>query len=215
MEASTAATAETVAGPSNFRRLLPTGLWLAISVIALVVAPYLVDFHYKDLLIQSFIFAVFAVSFDLLWGYAGALSLGHSAFFGIGAYCIGIASTQIGVGFSGLAIGIGGGVAIACALALLVGWVAFYSRTPPIYIAVITLSTALVLQRLAALTDLEWLSRYTGGYNGLSFFINDWTIDDWYVLTASALVIVTVVGLVIAHSDFGLFLSVSARTNSG
>lgn len=212
METVTQATPAEARGPSRFRRTLPSAATLVLSVAALAVAPYLVDYHYQDLLVQAFIFAVFAISFDLLWGYTGALSLGHSAFFGIGAYGIGIAATQFGVGIDGIGIGIVGGVGIACVLAVLIGWVAFYSRTPPIYIAVITLSTALVLQRLAALTDLEWLSRYTGGYNGLSFFLNEWTIDDWYILTASALVVMTIIGLVLARSDFGRVL-VGIREN--
>lgn len=197
---------EDITRKGSLARVLPSVFWLVLGIVALAAAPYITDFRYQDLLLQAFIFAVFAISFDLLWGYTGVLSLGHSAFFGIGAYAIGIAATQLGTDLTSVAIGIGAGVLIACALALIVGWVAFYSRTPPIYIAVITLSTALVLQRLAALTDLEWLSRYTGGYNGLSFFLNNWTIDDWYLLTAIALVIMTVIGLVLAHSDFGRVL---------
>jgi branched-chain amino acid transport system permease protein len=190
----------------------PRTLLFLAGLLLLAVAPFFLSFHYKDLVIQAFIFAVLAISFDLLWGYTGVLSLGHAAFFGVGAYAIGVAVTQIGPGADGVAVGISCGIAGAVILALVVGWVAFNSRVPPIYIAVITLASALILQRLAALTDLQELSKYTGGYNGLSFFVNFWSIDDWYILTASALVVATIGGLVLANSDFGRVL-VGIRDN--
>ncbi len=194
------------------RSLAPKLGLLGVGVVAIAIAPSLVSTHYEDLLVQSFIYAIFAISFDLLWGYTGVLSLGHSAFFGVGGYVIGVSATQLGHGTEGIAIGIAGGVAGAVILALAVGWVAFYSRVTPIYIAVITLSLALVLSRLAALTSFTALSDYTGGYNGLSFILTSWPITSWYWLCGIALVVLTVLALVLVRSDFGRVL-IGVRDN--
>jgi urea transport system permease protein/urea transport system ATP-binding protein len=192
--------------------LSPRAVFFAGGVLLIAIAPFFLSFHYQELLLLGFIFGVFAISFDLLWGYTGVLSLGHSAFFGIGAYGLGICVNELGPGAKGVTIGILSGIAGAVVLAVVVGGVAFYSRVPPIYIAVITLSSALVLQRLAALTDFTALSQYTGGYNGMTFAVNFWTVDDWYTLTACGLVIMTILGLLIARSDFGRVL-VGIRDN--
>jgi branched-chain amino acid transport system permease protein len=188
------------------RALAPKLGLLVLGVVAMVVAPSFVSLHYEDLLVQAFIYAIFAISFDLLWGYTGVLSLGHSAFFGVGGYVIGVSATQLGTGTEGIVVGIVCGVLGAVLLAVLVGWVTFYSRVTPIYIAVITLSLALVLSRLAALTSFTPLSDYTGGYNGLSFILSSWPISNWYWLCGGALVVFTLLALVLVNSDFGRVL---------
>jgi branched-chain amino acid transport system permease protein len=192
----------------------PGALLLAVATVAMVAAPQFVSFHYKDLLVQAFIFGIFVVSFDLLWGYAGVLSLGQSAFFGIGGYAIAIAAAQTDGGPGAAALGIAGGLVLAMTLAALVAWVTFYSRVTPIYIAVITLVLALTLERVVSLTSFEALSQYTGGYNGLGFAINAWTVDQWYWITGIALLVVSTLALVLVRSDYGRVLT-AIRDNEG
>ena len=74
------------------RRLLP---WLALAFFA-TVPLWLKDQYYLNTLIVSGIFILAAMSLNLLLGYAGQLSLGHVAFFGIGAYV----SALTAVGFT-------------------------------------------------------------------------------------------------------------------
>jgi branched-chain amino acid transport system permease protein len=179
---------------------------LAVGLAVAIAAPFLVSVHTKDLLVQAFIYGIFAISFDFLWGTTGILSLGHSAFFGIGAYAIGIAATQSGTA-AGIPTGIAAGIVLSVALAAVMGWITFFSRVTPIYIAVITLSLALVLQRLVNLTSFETLSRYTGGYNGLSFGVVSWTIESWYWATLAVLTVVAVLSLVVIRSDLGRVLT--------
>jgi branched-chain amino acid transport system permease protein len=185
----------------------PGARLLMLAVVALVVAPQLVSFHYQDLLVQAFIFGVFVVSFDVLWGYAGVLSLGQSAFFGIGGYAIAVSVSQMGGGTGAVVVGIAAGVAIAVVLAAIVAWVTFFSRVAPIYIAVITLVVALVLERVMGLTSFQALSKYTGGYNGLGFSINAWTVNQWYWLTGIALLVTASAAVVLVRSDFGRVLT--------
>ncbi len=63
-------------------------------LVLLAFAPLLVHWlnqpFYLDLLIRTLIFAIAAVSLNLILGYGGMISLGHAAYLGIGAYCVGI-----------------------------------------------------------------------------------------------------------------------------
>src|SRR5260370_24624790 len=58
--------------------------------------PFLVP--YKALATQALIYGLFAVGFNLLYGYTGLLSFGPAAYFGLGAYGAGIALAKLGVG---------------------------------------------------------------------------------------------------------------------
>jgi branched-chain amino acid transport system permease protein len=71
---------------------LPDGRWSALEIAFWVipVACFFLLPNYRVLGSQVLITALFAVSLDLILGYAGIVSLGHAAFFGIGAYTAGL-----------------------------------------------------------------------------------------------------------------------------
>ena len=97
--------AQALGGPHEFLeaqirwRRLEFAFWLA-TLLPFVLAP-----DYLSLASQIAIAALFALSLDLILGYAGIVSLGHAAFFGLGAYTAGLVS-KFGWGepLSGLAI---------------------------------------------------------------------------------------------------------------
>jgi branched-chain amino acid transport system permease protein len=108
-------------------------------------------------------YAGLAQAWNLLGGYSGYVSLGHAAFFGMGAYAEGILLAHTGVGTSGYlpfaalpAVGVG--VALA---SVPVAWVAL--RTRALTFAIVTLTLLFVVQTLAF--NLRWL---THGSQGLS-----------------------------------------------
>ena len=71
-------------GPSLIMLLV-----VAVPVIAaLAVLPRLVDLYQTELLIYGLTFAIAGLGFNLLLGYTGLLSFGHSAYFGMGAYTV-------------------------------------------------------------------------------------------------------------------------------
>src|SRR5882724_7245463 len=74
------------------------GLVLAtLAGLGLVlVAPLMLDTYTVNVLTRSLLYAAVALTLDVLWGYTGILSYGQSAFFAIGAYALGLASTHIG-----------------------------------------------------------------------------------------------------------------------
>ena len=194
------------------RRLSVRFALIMCATAVLAFAPFFVGVRTQDLLIQAFIFGIFAISLNLIWGYAGMLSLGHSAFFGIGAYLIAISATQIESVALAVIVGIVGGVSIALVFAFVVGRISFYGRVTPIYLAVITLALALILQQLASLGSFMAISKHTGGANGLGFSVVSWSLQQWYWVMAGALLVSTLVVGVVARSDFGRVL-VGIRDN--
>jgi len=94
-------------------------VWLFILVACFLAPNLLKQAPYElHILVLTCLFAALGMSFNLVWGYTGLLSLSHTASFGIGAYAAAVLSTKIGIPFwmEFLASGIGGGLA-----ALLIG----------------------------------------------------------------------------------------------
>lgn len=126
------------------------------AVVFFLAFPFLVP--YKALATQVLIYGLFALGFNLIYGYTGLLSFGHAAFFGLGAYGTGIAIAKLGVAsvWSALAAGcvlaIGGGGVIGL----------FCLRRRGIYFAMLSLAFAQLLYFVAF--HMSWL---TGGDDGL------------------------------------------------
>jgi branched-chain amino acid transport system permease protein len=128
---------------------------VAAVIAFLLVFPLLMP--YQALAINILIFGLFAVGFNLLFGYTGLLSFGHAAFLGVGSYGTGIAMVSAGLHW-GLAVLVG--VVFAAAIGLLIGYLAI--RTKGIYFSMVTLALAQIVYY--AFYKAE---RWTGGENGL------------------------------------------------
>ena len=63
------------------------------ATLVLLLLPLVTDTHTPTLLL---IWALFALSLGLMWGFAGILSFGHAAYFGLGAYTYAIAAMNVG-----------------------------------------------------------------------------------------------------------------------
>jgi branched-chain amino acid transport system permease protein len=128
---------------------------VAAVLLFLLVFPLLMP--YEALAINILVFGLFAVGFNLLFGYTGLLSFGHAAFLGVGSYLTGISMVHGGVPW-GLAVLIG--VVSAALAGLVIGWLAI--RTRGIYFSMVTLALAQIVYY--AFYKAE---RWTGGENGL------------------------------------------------
>jgi branched-chain amino acid transport system permease protein len=109
-------------------------------------------------LTQMFVYAVFAMSLDLLVGYTGLASLGHAAFWGLGAYTAGLVARG---GAASVLVALPSGAAVAGLGAVVIG--AICVRTAGVYFLMLTLAFAQMVY--AAAFKWTWL---TGGSNGLS-----------------------------------------------
>jgi branched-chain amino acid transport system permease protein len=121
------------------------------------------------LLTQVLVYGLFAMSLDLLHGYGGMPSLGHSAYFGLAAYVAALLSMRSGVPFL---LATPAGVASAAVAAALFHLLAL--RTAKSYYLMITLAFAQVLWSLA----VSW-SDVTGGDNGLPGIARP-DLDAWF-----------------------------------
>jgi branched-chain amino acid transport system permease protein len=127
-----------------------------LVIVAVVVFPILAP-GYLDLGTRVVILVLCAMSLDLLVGYCGLVTLGHAAFFGVGAYAAGIFALRASVEpLAGLVVG----GAAAAAVAVVFGAVLLRSRR--LTLIMLSLATVLLAQEIA--NKLGWL---TGGADGL------------------------------------------------
>ncbi len=127
-----------------------------VALLVLSVLPFALPVFFIHILIMIFLFAVLGSAWNLIGGYGGQLSLGHAAFFGIGAYT----STMLLRSF-GLSpwIGMLAGGFLAVIMSLLLGAICFRLRGP--YFTIATIGLAEVL-RLVTLHFRGWTSGAIG-----------------------------------------------------
>jgi branched-chain amino acid transport system permease protein len=130
--------------------------WIIIlALLFFLCLPFITP--YKGLASQMLVFAIFAMGYDIAFGYTGLLSFGHAAFFGLGAYSTGLSLIHLSIP-APLAILIG--VIISSMIAFPIGYLSIRRRG--IYFAMVTLAFAQMLYFIA----FKWRS-LTGGDDGL------------------------------------------------
>jgi branched-chain amino acid transport system permease protein len=161
----------------------------------------------QQILSQAFLFAVAAITVDLLWGYTGILTFGQSAFFGIGVYTVALALAYYVEG----PLATMGAIAIAMVAAALVGgavgWLSFWDGASPIYVAIVTLALPVVFTQIILSGGA-----YTGSSSGLPIPVPLLSVTDWYWISGVLLLLVTVGAYVVVSSDVGRIL-VAIREN--
>ena len=127
------------------------------SLASLFVLIFPLVMPFTALAVNILIYGLFALGFNLLYGYLGLLSFGHAALFGTGAYLCGIAITHFALPwYAAIAIGVLGGLAMATVIGVLT------SRTRGIYFAMVTMALAQCVYFL-----FYQANGWTGGENGL------------------------------------------------
>ena len=99
----------------------------AAAVVVLVALPVVLSSYQLSLLTKMLIFGIFAMSLDLLLGYAGLPSLGHAAYFGVAAYTVGLLALRIANNFW---LDFPAGLLVAGAVSALFGLFALRTRPP-------------------------------------------------------------------------------------
>jgi branched-chain amino acid transport system permease protein len=203
---------DTTAGPQQYLqslsrwRPIEIAFWLA-TLLLFALFP-----NYLSLASQIAITALFALSLDLILGYAGIVSLGHAAFFGTGAYTAGILSKYgWGEPLSGLIA--------AAVLAGLVGYATSFiiSRFRHLALIMLTLGLGLLLAELA--NSASWLTGGVDGLQGVKMWplLGVFEFDLFgYVAYSYSLIVLFVVFLFarrLINSPFGLALR-GIRENS-
>jgi len=142
----------------NVRSLWRSGwLWAGLVVLGLVIYPQLVSRYYIVLSTEVVILALLATSYNLIFGYAGMVSFGHAAFFGLGASAMAILTKTYG---TPMLVGLLAAPVIAAIFAFIIGW--FCMRTIRLYFALLSLAFAQLLYVIV----YQWVD-FTGGSDGI------------------------------------------------
>ncbi|MGH7374091.1 MAG: branched-chain amino acid ABC transporter permease [Candidatus Rokuibacteriota bacterium] len=132
--------------------------WSAPVLLALIALPFVVPPYQTVLLTYGLVFAIAALGFNLLLGYTGLLSFGHSAYFGMGAYAVAFVVKYLKV--ESMEVFLLGGIVASGAVAALFGLLCV--RYTKIFFGILTLALSQVLWSLAF--KFFWV---TGGSDGL------------------------------------------------
>lgn len=148
---------DTISAPQLYLQSLSRWSAIEIAFWLAMLLPFFLFPNYLSLASQIAITALFALSLDLILGYAGVVSLGHAAFFGIGAYAAGLLSKFVwGEPISGLLV--------AALLAGLAGYATSFIICRFRHLTLIMLTLGLGLLAFEVANSAHWL---TGGSDGL------------------------------------------------
>jgi branched-chain amino acid transport system permease protein len=182
--------------------------WSAPVLLALIALPFVVPPYQTVLLSYGLVFAIAALGFNLLLGYTGLLSFGHSAYFGMGAYAVAFVVKYLKV--ESMELFLLGGVVASGVVAAVFGLLCV--RYTKIFFGILTLALSQVLWSLAF--KFFWV---TGGSDGLRVptptllggFVRvgrdkfEFLSHRYYFYVLAVFVVCVAVMWVIVHSPFG------------
>jgi urea transport system permease protein len=141
--------------------------WFAVWVVVMAVLPLVFDdVHTLSLMAIT---SLAGLSLALMWGYAGILSFGHAAYFGLGAYTYAIAAVNFGESTVPLILA----VVVPALVAAVIGAMMFWGRIGDVYLGVITLVVSLILFKFMNATAGDAYrigDARLGGFNGIPGF---------------------------------------------
>jgi ABC-type branched-subunit amino acid transport system permease subunit len=222
----------------NFIRLIngdqeigrSVGFWIAAIAVAigLVILPSFVSAY--ALLNYSYILSTvfLALGLCLIWGFAGILSLGQSAFFGLAGYAYGVVGINLSQqGTTYLAIV--AGILVPVLFAALLSYVMFYARIKGVYVAIMMLVVTLLFETflnqtagpqwrigIASLGGNNGLGRFSGAIHdppSLSIGLGSWIVEfpgqsvAFYYLEVGLLIVAYLALRALVNSRFGLILA--------
>jgi len=149
---------DAAAGSRDVSSIVRSFAWIVPAALLLLAAPFVIDPFQTLTLTYGLVAAIGALGFNLLLGYTGLLSFGHSAFFGGGAYTVAFLVKYLKI--ASMELFLVGSVLASAILSVLFGYVCVrYTR---IFFGILTLSLSQVLWSLAF--KFFWV---TGGTDGL------------------------------------------------
>jgi branched-chain amino acid transport system permease protein len=195
------------AGQTTMRRkVLPIVEILTLAVT--VILPFVLPDYLTVFATRVAILALFALSFDLVWGYAGIMSFGQALFFGAAGYGVALLGRDLNI--TSMLVVLPAGMLIGLVFSLLIGGFLLLGRHPSsvIFVSLGTLTGSYAADRLAR----GWY--YLGGQNGIpsipSMTIGSYEIDEgpvYYYLALGILVVVYLLCRFLVRSQFGLALA--------
>ncbi|ARQ14465.1 branched-chain amino acid ABC transporter permease protein (plasmid) [Rhizobium etli] len=195
--------------PNRSKLRLVLLLALAIAALLLIVfGPMFLGRFSLNVLTRSMIYAMLAITVDLLWGYTGVLTFGQAAFFGVGAYATAMVLTHIGASPGLFVVALAAAIFVPLLLGLAVGWLSFYHGSTPLYATVISLVVPIVVTQLI-FSGGTWTGSSSGlvGYETLPL-----GLPGYFRLSGACLMVMAALAIVFVRSDAGRLL-VAIRDN--
>ncbi|GGD67064.1 branched-chain amino acid ABC transporter ATP-binding protein/permease [Rhizobium anhuiense] len=195
--------------PNRQKLRLVLLLTLALAALLLIViGPMFLGRFSLNVLTRSMIYAMLAITVDLLWGYTGVLTFGQAAFFGVGAYATAMVLTHIGASPALFVVALVAAVFVPLVLGFAVGWLSFYHGSTPLYATVISLVVPIVVTQLI-FSGGTWTGSSSGlvGYETLPL-----GLPGYFRLSGACLLVLAVLAIVFVRSDAGRLL-VAIRDN--
>jgi branched-chain amino acid transport system permease protein len=182
------------------RRIAP-GL---LAGAVLLILPFWIPSNWQNLLISTFYYAYLGQAWNLLGGYAGQLSLGHAAFFGVGSYTAAVLAIHLGLSPW---IGMFAGAALAVLLSQGIGYLGFRFGLRGFYFILLTVAAAEIC-RLVAL-HLPILGGYTGLF--IQFRPDPWQFQfkgkiPYYFVSLGFLAGASGIAWLVSRSKMGAYL---------
>lgn len=171
-----------------------------LLAVLLAAAPFGLSAFTLAVLTLGLVYGLFAYGLDLAWGRAGMLSIGHAAFFGLGAYAVALAQEH---GWP-LMLTLAPALVAAAVIALLIAGIGLASAVPDAPLILLTLGVGLLLQKAATS-----FTPVTGGSNGLS--VSDPGVVTSYYRTLAVAAVVVGLCIWLVRSRFGAQLVAAAR----
>jgi branched-chain amino acid transport system permease protein len=173
---------------------------LAVPAVLLAAAPFGLSAFTLAILTLGLAYGLFAYGLDLAWGRAGMLSVGHAAFFGLGAYAVALGQDH---GWP-LASTLVPALAASVVIALLIAGIGLASAVPDAPLILLTMGVGLLLQKAATS-----FTSVTGGSNGVS--VSDAGVVTGYYRTLAVAVVVVALCTLLVRSRFGAHLVAASR----
>ncbi len=193
--------------PLIIRSYLLAGL-AVVAFLLVVFGPLFLDRFSLNVLTRSMIYALLAITVDLLWGYTGILTFGQAAFFGVGAYASAMVLSHVGGSPALIALSFALAIVVPVLLGLLVGWLSFYYGSTPLYATVISLVVPIVITQVVY-SGGTWTGSSSGlvGYWGLPL-----GLSGFFRLSGLCLVAAAIAACIFVRSDAGKVL-IAIRDN--
>lgn len=204
------------------RKKFPVNQYIDIILFAfLLIFPLFFSQFRIELMEKTMVYMLFAISLDLIWGYAGLMSMGHAVLFGIGGYILGISYTiKSGIPEYMRRVGIDTipiffrpllnpnvafilSILLAGGLAFFLGYFIFSSKINGVFFSLVTLALAEIFS-----TFISNQSNYTNGSNGLEslpreLFGYRFTLREMYYVVLAFLLVVYLFCRWLMSSRFG------------
>lgn len=206
-----ATNATTPAASAPVRRTAGPKVLPIVEILVLLIAlilPFVLQDYLTVFATRVVILALFAISFDLVWGYAGIMSFGQALFFGAAGYGVALLARDLNV--TSVLLILPAGALIGLTAALLLGGFLLLGRYPSsvIFVSLGTLTGSYAADRLAR----GWY--YLGGQNGIpsipSLTLGSIDISEgpvYYYMALGILVVVYLLCRFLVRSQFGLALA--------